>query len=107
MKDTIPLDISTDSVSLHGLKWSIEISFRYSINVVQRGCEGMVVGILWEWPFVLQWLIFLFIWASSLLIFSSPLVLPLLAIDPCSAVVLFTSCRSFCFTHGLLGILQL
>ena len=90
-----------DSVSLHGLRWSIEISVRYSIDVVQRGHVGMVTGILWELPFVFLWPIFLFLQAPGSLILSSHIVLPLFAIDLC------TSYHFFCFTQGLLEILQL
>ena len=67
----------------------------------------MVVGILQELPFALQGPIFLFLWAPGSLILSSPFVLPILAIDSRPAVILLTSCHSFCSTQGLLGILQL
>ena len=73
--------------------------------MAQRGREGVVVCILWEWAFVLKWSILLFLQAPGSL--SSPLVLPFLAIDPWFGVILITSGRLFRFTQGLLGILQL
>ena len=75
--------------------------------MVQRGSEGVVVSIFWEWDLGLHWPILLFLRAPSPLILSSPLVLPFLAIDPLPKVILLTNDRLFRFTQGLLGILQL
>ena len=67
----------------------------------------MVVGIFWEWAFVFHWPIFLLLRAPSLLVFSSHLVLPLLALDSRPGVIFLISCHSFYFAQGLLGIFQL
>ena len=75
--------------------------------MVQRGSEGVIVRIFWEWDLGLHWPILLFLRAPSPLILSSPLVLPFLAIDPLPKVILLTNDRPFRFTQGLLGILQL
>ena len=96
-----------DSIPLHGFRLSIKTSIYHSINVVQRGCEGVVVCILQEWAFVLQWPILLFLRAPSSRILSSPLTSPFLAIDPWSGVIFLASGHLFHFAQGLLGILQL
>ena len=70
----------------------LEVAVHYNIDVVQRGCEGMVVGIFWKWPFVFHWPIFLLLQAPSLLVLSLPLVLALLSLNPHSGVVLLVSC---------------
>ena len=106
VKDTVSFNVPSELVPLHRFGQLIEISVRYSIDVVQRGCEGMVIGIFREWSFVFYWPIFLLLWTPSLLVISSPLVLPLLAFDSRPKVIFLVSLHS-CFAQGLLGIFQL
>ena len=96
-----------EPVPLHGFKWFIEASVRYSIDVVHQGREGMVIGIFREWPFVFYWLIFLLLRAPNLHVLSSSLILSLLALDSRPGIILLISCYSFCFMQGPFGIFQL
>ena len=107
VKGAISFNVPTDPIPLHGFRWSIEISFHYNIDLVQRGREGMIIGIFWEWPFVFHWPIFLLLRAPNLLDLSSLLILHLLALNSHPEVILLISCHSFHFAQGLRGIFQL
>ena len=67
----------------------------------------MVVRVLLEWTFVLQWPALLFLQTLCSLILSTLLVMSILAIDPHPGVILLTSSHSFYFTQSFIGILQL
>ena len=79
----------------------------YSIDVVQCGWDGMVVGILLEWPLLSKGSFFCFFRLLACLSFRLLLSCPFLTIDPRVGVVFLTNCHSFYFTQGLLRILQL